>query len=81
MLPDESVCSNSSLFDIFQPVLFGQCYGVIHLILALSVADQLKTRRRNLVSAKVGLYSFIFMVIFEPFVILLHYIPIEVGKL
>ena len=29
MLPNKSVCSNSSLFDIFQPVLFGQCYGVI----------------------------------------------------
>ena len=28
MLPNKSVCSNSSLFDIFQPVLFGQCYGV-----------------------------------------------------
>ena len=54
---------------------------LIHLILALSVADQLKTRRRNLVSAKVGIYSFIFMVTFEPFVILLHYIPIEVGEL
>ena len=28
MLPNRSVCTNSSLFDIFQPVLFGQCYGV-----------------------------------------------------
>ena len=28
MLPNRSVCANSSLFDSFQPVLFGQCYGV-----------------------------------------------------
>ena len=28
MLPNRSVCTNSSLFDSFQPVLFGQCYGV-----------------------------------------------------
>ena len=29
MFPNRSVCTNLSLFDIFQPVLFGQCYGVI----------------------------------------------------
>ena len=28
MLPNRSVCTNFSLFDIFQPVLFGRCYGV-----------------------------------------------------
>ena len=28
MLPNRSVCTNSNLFDIFQPVSFGQCYGV-----------------------------------------------------
>ena len=31
-------------------------------------------------SAKVGIYSLIFSSLFQPFVVLLHYIPIEVGK-
>ena len=39
MLPNRSVCTNSSLFDIFQPVLFGQCYGVNNKI----VHDVLRT--------------------------------------
>ena len=49
-------------------------------ILALSPADKLKARRRNLVSAKVGFYSFIFMFIYEPIIILLYTLPLEVGK-
>ena len=35
MLPNRSVCTNLGLFDIFQPVLFGQCYGVITYIGAI----------------------------------------------
>ena len=47
---------------------------------ALSPTDKLKARRRNLVSAKVGFYSFIFMFLYEPLLILLYYLPLEVGK-
>ena len=53
---------------------------VIFYFQALSAADQLKARRRNVVPAKVGFYSFIFMSLFEPFAVMLHFIPIEVGK-
>ena len=36
MLPNRSVCTNLGLFDIFQPVLFGRCYGVIiHIYLPI----------------------------------------------
>ena len=49
-------------------------------ISALSPADKLKARRRNLVSAKVGFYSFIFLLVYEPIIVLLHNLPLEVGK-
>ena len=49
-------------------------------VLALSPADKLKARRRNLVSAKVGFYSLIFMLVYEPIGIFLYTLPLEVGK-
>ena len=48
--------------------------------LALSAVDQIKNRRRNLVSAKVGLVSLGINIIFLPVIAIAFSAPIELGK-
>ena len=50
------------------------------IISALSPTDKRKARRRNLVSAKVGFTHLFFSSFMSLIVILLHFLPLEVGK-
>lgn len=64
----------------YNSILTIKCKIYCVCVLALSAADKLKARRRNLISAKVGFYSFIFMIIYHPILVLLYILPVEVGR-
>ena len=47
---------------------------------ALSAVDQIKNRRRNLVSVKVGIMSLMINIFFFPVIAIAFIAPIELGK-
>ena len=49
-------------------------------LIALSAVDEIKNRRRNLVSAKVGIMSLMINIFFLPVIAIAFSAPIELGK-
>ena len=49
-------------------------------LIALPAVDQIKSRRRNLVSAKVGIMSLMINIFFLPVIAIAFIAPIELGK-